>query len=94
MNKQSLGALVALNMVLLVALVMVSIGPEPAYGQLRRAEYLLVSGNVEGRNQQDGIFVIELGTSRMIALFFNAANNTVDVVGGRDLSKDMGADRR
>ena len=49
MNKQSLGALVALNIVLLVALVMVSVAPEPAYGQLRRAEYIMVSGNVTGR---------------------------------------------
>lgn len=89
MNKRSLGALVALNIVLLVGLVFVSLSPEPAYGQVKRAEYIMVAGNATGRSQQAAVFVIELNTSRMVAFFFNAADNRIDIIDARDMTQDM-----
>ena len=91
MNKRSLGGLIALNVVLLVALVLVSITPEPAYAQLARPEYVMVNGAIRGRGQSTGVYIIELSTSRMVCLFYSSADNRIDIAAGRDMTRDMQA---
>lgn len=90
MNKRSLGALIALNLVLLVALAVV-MPAKPAYGQLRQAEYLMISGAVTGRAQQNAVFIIELSSARMVALLFDSGNDKVDLLDGHDMSVDFQA---
>jgi hypothetical protein len=36
------------------------------------------------------VYIVEQTTARMIALFFNSANNTVQYIAARDLSGDTG----
>lgn len=94
MNKQSLGALIALNIVLLLALVLSSISPQPAYAQLRGADYMMLPGTVNGRNGQSAIYVLDLQTSRVIGLFFNTGNNQFELIDGRDITQDVQAQPR
>jgi hypothetical protein len=92
MNRQTLAALVVLNVVLLVALVVMSIAPPPVQAQgFARAQYVMVAGRVTGREQQDAVFVIELNTGRLAALFFNASNNNLEILGGREMLTDLNA---
>jgi len=83
MNKRSIPALIALNVVLLLALAMVSLAPAPANAQgFAAAKYLMVSGPTTGRGQQDVIYIIEMNTTRVVAGFYNASNDSWQVIGG------------
>jgi len=90
MNKRSLGALVALNLVLLVALVLVTLSPQPASAQvgLRQAEYVMVSGVVRGRQQQAAVYILNLSSGQTAALFFNADTRRSTIIAGRNISMD------
>ena len=80
MNRKSLRALVVLNVVLLVALVVVGLTPQPAQGQFARAEYIMVSGRVTGRAQQAAVYLINLQTAQIAAIMFNSANNQLEAI--------------
>jgi hypothetical protein len=90
MNKRSLGALVALNIVLLVALALVSFSPQPAKAQvgLRQSEYIMVSGVVRGRTQQAVVYIIDLSTGQMAAIFHNADTGKSSIIAGRNMAAD------
>ncbi len=89
MNRRSLGALIALNLVLVIALAMVSLTAQPAAAQFGGgSDYIMISGRVTGRQSQNVVYVVETNSARMIALFFNSANNQLSVIGGRDLGRD------
>lgn len=93
MDKRSLGALVALNLVLLGAVMATMLMPEPAQGQLgalNKVQYLMVAGDVTGRRQQAAVYIIETNTAKMVALFFNSGTNNIEVVGGREIGPDVG----
>lgn len=80
MQKSSLGALIALNIALLAALIVVGFAPETAKAQgMVRAQYLMVAGDVAGRQQEQIVYIVELGSARMIAIIFNSGNNTIEV---------------
>lgn len=85
MNKKTLRALAVLNVVLLTALAIVGLTPQPAQGQLARAEYLMVSGEVQGRTQQAMIYVVDLASNKIAAIIFNTSNNKLQVVAGVNL---------
>ena len=96
MNKRSLGALVALNLVLLVALAVVTISPQPAEAQvgLRQSEYIMVSGVVRGRAQQAVVYIIDLSTGQMAAIFHDANTGKSQFIAGRNMSMDAKAGGR
>lgn len=88
MNRKTFRALAALNVVLLVALVLVGISPEPAQGQFARSEYIMVSGAVVGRESQDAIYIVNLATAQIAAVLFNSSNNTLELIDGRSLAAE------
>ena len=97
MNKRSLGALVALNVFLLVALVMVSLTPERAQAQpFGRASYIMIAGQAIGQNQRNAVYIIETRTAKMVAVMWNGGNKRLDIIAGRPLAQDFkgGAGRR
>lgn len=94
MNRKSLPALVALNVVLLIALVLVTLMPAPAAAQLggTRAAYVMIAGAAKAETQRNVVYLIELNSSRMIALTFNSANDRLEVIAARTLTDDVNAD--
>ena len=89
MNKRSLGALIVLNLVLVVAIAVVSLSPQPAAAQLGGInDYVMIAGQVSDRNNQNVVYIVQTNTQRMIAVIFNSSNNTFDVIAGRDLAND------
>ncbi|MCE9589623.1 MAG: hypothetical protein K8S99_03770 [Planctomycetes bacterium] len=81
MNRQSLGALVALNIVLLAALLVVALTPSRAQAQaFNRPQYLMVTGDVTGRVNESIVYVIDLTSARIGAIIFSSANNNIEVV--------------
>jgi hypothetical protein len=85
MNRKTLRALAVLNIVLLIGLAVVGLTPTPAQAQLARAEYLMVSGEVVGRNQQAIVYIVDLASNRIAAVIFNSSNNKFQVVAGVNL---------
>ena len=92
MNRKSLGALVALNVVLLLALVVVTLAP----GQVAQAQgfaaqgYIMVAG--EAKNVPQGrkvIYITEISSARMVAVIFNSTNDEFEWVAGRELAQDL-----
>lgn len=90
MNKQSLGALIALNVVLLAGLLLVTLTPEPAHAQRRgRDRYAMIAGRTQDRNSQDLVYVINLNTEQILAMFYESANKKLTIVGGYTFSGDL-----
>ena len=91
MTKRTLGALIVLNAVLLAGLAVVSVPVQEADAQfVAGRDYVMISGQASGRESQNAVYIVEQTTARMIALFFNSANNTVQYIAARDLSGDTG----
>ena len=80
MDRRTLRALVALNVVLLVALVLIGLTPAPAQGQYSRAEYIMVSGKVVGRTQQSAVYILDLSNARIAAVMFNSSNDKFEEI--------------
>lgn len=93
MTKRTLGALVVLNAVLLAALAVVTVPTQDAHAQFAARNYVMIAGEVVGRESQHAVYILEQNSARMIALFFNSANNTVQFLAGRDLGADSGGGR-
>jgi hypothetical protein len=95
MNKRSLGALVALNIALLVALAVVALVPQPAAAQAGfvRSQYITVAGDASGRQEQ-AIYVIEINTGKIAALIYNSGNKSLDAIDGRSILDDLAAANR
>lgn len=90
MNRKTLGALIALNVVLLAGLAAVTMTPKQAQAQgFSRANFLMISGEITAREQQAAIYVVETNSGRMISLLFNGSNNTWQVIGSREIAKDI-----
>jgi len=90
MNKQSLSALVVLNVVLLVALLVVTLSPPPAQAQLGgRGDYVMIAGQVVGLQDRALIYLLELKTLRLAAVTFDTRNNRLDIIAGKELAPDM-----
>jgi len=89
MNKQSFGALLALNAVLLLALGFLALTPPPARAAVAgRANYIMLAGEAKGISEQV-IYIIDLGSSKMIAVVFSSTNKQFKVIGGRILNDDI-----
>ena len=81
MNRRTLRALLALNVVLLVALVLVGLTPSEAQAQRgARAEYIMVSGRVTGRDQQSAVYILDLANARIAAVMYNSSNDKFEEI--------------
>jgi len=91
MNRKSLGALVALNAVLLMALVIVSLTPARTHAQLGGAagNYVMLAGEVTGQKTMNAIYITELTSARMVVVMYNGGNEKLEVIAGRDLKADV-----
>lgn len=88
MNRRSLAALILINAVLFAALAVTSLTP-PAYGQLGLGgNFMMIAGQIRGRNNQNVVYVIDQQSSQMVALIFNSSNNKFEYIGGRRISDD------
>jgi hypothetical protein len=91
MNRQTLAALVVLNIVLLVALVVVGPASTPVAAQgFGQQQYIMVSGQAVGRQDQNAIYVIEVSSGRIAALLFHSADNRLEIITGRDIRPELG----
>lgn len=89
MNQRSLAALIVLNLTLLAALVVTTLSPTPAEAQFRAgASYLMIAGEVVGRSQQAGIYVINVATGEVLPFLYNTSNDRIDTYPVRDVAKD------
>ena len=94
MNRQSLGALVALNIVLLLALVVVSLTPAKVNAQPfggGAAQYVMLAGEVTGQKNMNAIYITELVSARMIVVMFNGGNKDFKAIAARELKTDVNA---
>jgi hypothetical protein len=91
MNTKTLGALVTLNLALLVALLVAVLTPPPAQAQAARGrgEYVMISGDVAGRSGQQVVYILELKNQHIAAVFYNSADNTLTLVDTHSLAKDL-----
>jgi hypothetical protein len=94
MKKQSLGALIALNGVLLLALLLVLVLPGPAADAQRRTnrgrgDYVMVAGEVTGRTDQSGIYILEMKSYRMAVVMYDSRTNRLQTMAGRNLGSDL-----
>ena len=96
MNHRSLSALVALNVALLAALVVVLFSPRvDAQGIGGSAgQYLAIAGDVQGRAQQAAVYIVDRSTGRLAVIFFNTSNNNLEVMGSRNVGEDLSRPRR
>jgi hypothetical protein len=90
MNKRSLEALIALNVVLLVALAVTMLTPAPARAQIRnRGTYTITGGPAIGHPNFAMLYIVEGSSMRMIALLYSSADNTLTPVDNRAMLDDL-----
>lgn len=90
MTQRSLSVLIVLNVVLLAAIAL-TFGPtNKAQAQLGGGggEYLMLAGNSGGLPQQV-IYILDKRSGNLAAITINSANGKVDLVGKRELAKDL-----
>ena len=95
MTQRSLAVLVILNAVLIAAIAMTfgaTTQEANAQGIGGGGSYLIIAGNTQQREQQAVIYVMQVNTGRVAAFLVNSANGNVDVVGARDLARDLNGD--
>jgi hypothetical protein len=93
MNRKTLQALIALNVVLLAAVAMIGLTPTPPAEAQRLGstpEYMMVAGQTFDRQEQT-IYIVELSTARMLGVIYRGNDKQLEVVGGRELSVDLRA---
>lgn len=91
MNRRSLAALILINAVLLAALVVTTLTP-PARAQFGAAgNYLMVAGQVRGRNNQNAIYLIDQQSSRIVAVLFNSGTDKLQFIASRSFAEDARA---
>lgn len=91
MNKRSLAGLIVINAVLLASLVVAAFSPAPAQAQFAGSsggQYLMIAGNVTGRESQAGVYIIDMRTARIAAIMFNGSNNKLEIIAGRNAAED------
>lgn len=95
MNRQTLGALIALNIALFVALLVVTVSPQRAEAQLgvSRAQYIMLTGDVVGRKNEAVIYVVDLTNARIASLIYSSATKRVEIIAGRNMIDDVTAGR-
>lgn len=92
MNQRSLATLIAINAILLAAIVVTVFSPAPAQAQFAAGhQYLMIAGQTPQRSSQSLIYIIELRTSRMVTALYNSGNQQLEFLAGRVVSDDLTA---
>jgi hypothetical protein len=91
MNRKSFSALVVLNVVLLAALAVIGLSPSQATAQGLGGgpEFLMIAGKSPLRENISTIYLMELRTAQMLAIQYDSRNDSVDVVGARNIGQDL-----
>jgi len=91
MNKQSIGMLLGLNVVLLIALALTTLTVTPAVAQFgQRGNYVMISGEATGR-ETAAVYLLDLKSQKMAAVMFDSRNKRLQFIAGRDVTNDMQA---
>lgn len=100
MNKKSYKGLITLNIVLIVALVLVSIGPSESNAQNNnnraRGQYSALSMAISG-SVTDAIAIIDANNQEIVALRWDASRRSlsgIDYVSLQDIANAGGGTRR
>lgn len=92
MTKRSLATLLAINVILLSALVLVMFGnPQPAEAQFGGGgRYLMIAGRSPQRENQAAVYIIDVNSSKIAAIVVNTAvrRNNIEPVAGRTVRDD------
>lgn len=92
MNQRSLATLIAINAVLLVAVVVSVFSPAPAMAQFGGGnQYLMIAGQAPQRQNQSLVYVIDLRSSRIITVLYNSGNQRLELIAGRVVGDDLRA---
>jgi len=91
MNRKTLAALVAVNVVLLGFLLLsVLTGGQPAYAQVeapgRGGDYVMLAGDLSSRTQQ-AVYIIDQRSAQVLTLLFTSTTRRLELIGSRDLSE-------
>ena len=91
MNKRSLGALIALNVALVVALVATLLSPQPAHAQaLGGGNFIMVAGEASLVNGgQEVVYVIDVTSGKILACVYNGSTNQWQSYPVRSLPQDI-----
>ncbi len=91
MSKRSLPALIVLNVALLVLLGISLLLPSNVEAQLGGGgnDYLMISGAVRGRTNQDVVYIVETNSARMVAVTYRSANDEFEIVDATSIADDM-----
>ncbi len=89
MTRKSLAGLILINAVLLASLIVTAFSPAPAKAQFGGGgQYLMIAGDVTGRDSQAAVYIIEITSGRVAAVMFNGSSNKLEVIAGRNVSED------
>lgn len=93
MTQRSLASLIAVNVVLLAALVMVVLGtPEPASAQFGAGgKYLMIAGKSNERRNQAAVYIIDVNSAKVMSVIVNTSErrNPIEVVAGKSVKSDL-----
>ena len=93
MSQRTLAALILLNAALLAGLVVTSLTPPKAHGQLggpQLRQYMMISGEISGRPQQDGLYFIDRRSGRLIGWTYDSRNQQFQLMQrGRMIPQDV-----
>ena len=89
MSRRSVAMLIVLNVVLIAALAVLTLAPQPAQAQLGSSSgnYIMVAGDTPGKTA-DTIYITDIDNGATIAVTYDQNRGLVPVA-GRDLSADF-----
>ena len=91
MNQRSLPALIVLNIVLLAALAVTLLSPRAEAQGLGGGggRYLAIAGNVQARDQQAAVYIVERDSGALAVIMFNTSNKKMEILAFRDVKQDL-----
>lgn len=90
MSKNAcLTLLICVNLILLTALVLCASAPPAAYAQSTSlaGDYMAVAGEIQ--DEFDGLYIIDVRTHILHALYFDRGQRQLRYAGSRDLEQDF-----
>ncbi|MBI1370150.1 MAG: hypothetical protein GC162_16035 [Planctomycetes bacterium] len=91
MNRRSLGGLIVLNLVLLLALGLVSFNPPAAQAQLggnRAGDYVMVSGYTPG-HETSTVYITDMNNGLMMAVNYDVNRKAIVPTAARNIGSDF-----
>ena len=94
MTRRSLATLILINAVLLAGVGVSMFAPHSEAQFASGSQYLMIAGEVVGRAQQSGVYVIDLTRGAVLPLLYNTSDNSLDVFPVRNVREDTQEDIR